>query len=106
MPASDLNMMHLDIEACRHMTIGASTHHYRTEVHHECITGTETAGQSLQLKGTGSQYSEFTWTADSADSFGAINAGQTFRFVASCFACSWRLMSVVDTEEIDTCRCT
>jgi hypothetical protein len=36
---------------------------------------------SLQLKGTGTKYSDFTWTSDSTASFGALNDGQTFRFV-------------------------
>lgn len=35
-------------------------------------------GQSLQLKGTGSVRTDFTWTAPSAHSRGLINAGQTF----------------------------
>ena len=35
-------------------------------------------GQSLQLKGNGSTAADFTWTAASADSFGSVNAGQTF----------------------------
>lgn len=34
-------------------------------------------GESLQLKGTGSASSDFTWTAPSAESPGTINAGQT-----------------------------
>lgn len=33
------------------------------------------AGQSLQLVGTGSVYSDFSWTADVVESFGAINDG-------------------------------
>ena len=67
-------------------------------MHVVCITGTETAGQSLQLKGTGTQYSDFTWTADSADSFGDINAGQTFRFVALCSTCCCHLLCFIGTE--------
>ncbi|OAI05415.1 hypothetical protein A1353_11555 [Methylomonas methanica] len=35
-------------------------------------------GQSLQLKGSGSSYEDFTWTAASANSFGAVNNGQNF----------------------------
>jgi predicted extracellular nuclease len=40
--------------------------------------GTETAGLSLQLTGTGSDSANFTWTAPSAESPGSINVGQTF----------------------------
>jgi len=40
--------------------------------------GSEAVGLSLQLKGTGTTYSAFTWTAPSDDSPGAINSGQTF----------------------------
>ena len=36
------------------------------------------AGFSLQLKGTGSVGDDFVWSAASADSFGAVNAGQSF----------------------------
>ncbi len=39
---------------------------------------TTPAGFSLQLKGTGATYQDFTWTAASDDSFSAVNAGQTF----------------------------
>ena len=35
-------------------------------------------GQSLQLKGTGTAYANFTWSAASTSSFGTCNAGQTF----------------------------
>lgn len=41
-------------------------------------TGGDAAGLSLQLKGTGTTYQDFSWTAPSDDSFGAVNAGQTF----------------------------
>jgi hypothetical protein len=37
-------------------------------------TSTETVGNSLQLIGRGTKYSDFTWTA--AASTGAINKGQ------------------------------
>jgi predicted extracellular nuclease len=33
---------------------------------------------SLQLTGTGTQYSDFHWAADSTSNFGAVNTGQTF----------------------------
>lgn len=36
------------------------------------------AGFSLQLKGTGTTYSDFSWAAESASSFGSGNAGQSF----------------------------
>lgn len=35
-------------------------------------------GSSLQLIGTGSTYEDFTWSNSVNDSFGAVNAGQTF----------------------------
>jgi uncharacterized protein len=35
-------------------------------------------GLTLQLTGTGSSYAGFTWTADVANTEGAVNAGQTF----------------------------
>ena len=35
-------------------------------------------GESLQLSGTGSQYSDFTWQPPATDTKGAINTGQAF----------------------------
>ena len=35
-------------------------------------------GFSLQLTGTGTQYSDFTWTGPSAATAGSVNTGQTF----------------------------
>lgn len=40
--------------------------------------GTEPAGASLQLTGTGTVYEDFTWTSTPTNTSGAINAGQTF----------------------------
>jgi predicted extracellular nuclease len=42
-------------------------------------------GDSLQLTGTGSQYSDFTWAGAQASSFGATNAGQSFVSTATAF---------------------
>jgi len=42
-------------------------------------TSTTPTGFSLQLKGAGKLYSEFTWSPASASSFGAINADQVFQ---------------------------
>ena len=42
-------------------------------------SGSTLAGESIQLTGTGSQASDFTWTGPSADSPGAVNAGQTLQ---------------------------
>ncbi|GEM46907.1 ExeM/NucH family extracellular endonuclease [Deinococcus cellulosilyticus] len=39
--------------------------------------GTETAGQSLQLRGAGNKYSDFTWMAPQAHTRGEVNTGQT-----------------------------
>ena len=41
-------------------------------------TGNEPAGQSLQRVGDGTTAGDFAFAAPSADSFGAVNAGQTF----------------------------
>ena len=41
--------------------------------------GTEPAGQSLQLGGTGVAYESFAWQAAQASTFGAVNAGQTLQ---------------------------
>ncbi len=41
-------------------------------------TGSTPVGFSLQLTGTGSSYEDFTWRNAAADSFGGVNAGQTF----------------------------
>lgn len=35
-------------------------------------------GTSLQLVGTGSSYTDFSWTADVTQSFGTVNVGMTF----------------------------
>jgi predicted extracellular nuclease len=35
-------------------------------------------GHSLQLSGTGTTYEDFTWSAAIANTFGAVNTGQTF----------------------------
>ncbi len=40
-------------------------------------TDTTPSGQSLRLTGSGSAYSQFSWAAPAASSFGACNAGQT-----------------------------
>jgi hypothetical protein len=36
---------------------------------------------SLQLKGTGTKYSDFTWQTMTASTYGAINSGQSFSTV-------------------------
>lgn len=40
-------------------------------------TGSEVAGLSLQLSGTGCSYSDFTWQAAAANTMGAVNNSQT-----------------------------
>ncbi|UVO50371.1 Ig-like domain-containing protein [Sphingomonas sp. SUN019] len=45
--------------------------------------GSDAVGFTLQLKGSGTQASDFTWAAPSAGSFGAVNAGQAFGTVAA-----------------------
>jgi hypothetical protein len=41
-------------------------------------TGSTLATESLQLGGTGSTYADFAWQNPQANTFGAVNAGQTF----------------------------
>jgi hypothetical protein len=41
-------------------------------------TGSEAIGFSLQLSGTGKVYSDFSWQAPAANTFGTVNTGQTF----------------------------
>ena len=40
--------------------------------------GSDPAGRSLQLTGSGSTYDDFSWTGPAADSPGSANAGQSF----------------------------
>lgn len=40
--------------------------------------GSTTSGQSLQLKGSGSSYEDFSWNAESTSSFASVNNGQNF----------------------------
>lgn len=41
-------------------------------------SGSEAAGLSLQLSGTGTAYADFTWSSPQTSTFGAVNTGQTF----------------------------
>lgn len=41
-------------------------------------SGAEAAGLTLQLKGSGTEASDFSWSASTAGSFGSINDGQSF----------------------------
>jgi hypothetical protein len=41
-------------------------------------SGSEAVGLSLQLTGTGANYSDFTWAGAAAQMFGSPNTGQTF----------------------------
>ena len=41
-------------------------------------SGSEAVGLSLQLKGSGTTYQDFTWAVASDDSFGSVNTDQTF----------------------------
>jgi hypothetical protein len=45
--------------------------------------GSDPAGFSLQLRGTGSQYEDFIWNSPAASSFAAINNGQSFSTVVT-----------------------
>ena len=53
---------------------------------------------SLQLTGTGTQYSDFHWAADSASNFGSANTGQTFGSAAPATTVSIGPASVSATE--------
>ncbi len=55
-------------------------------------------GNSLQLAGSGADASEFTWQPDAANTFGAINTGQTFTSCASSEAAP----AVVTTNPADS----
>lgn len=44
-------------------------------------SGTGPIGESLQLIGTGDTYEEFTWATSMANTYGAVNTGQTFSAV-------------------------
>jgi predicted extracellular nuclease len=51
-------------------------------------TGTEPAGSSIQLTGTGTSYADFTWTETegaTANTAGAVNTGQTFGSATTVF---------------------
>ena len=41
-------------------------------------TSSTASGHSLQLRGSGSKYSDFTWASPSASSYNAVNSGQSF----------------------------
>ena len=49
-------------------------------------SGSTPAGHSLQLTGSGTTASDFTWAAPKASSFGTINTGQTFTTTATTSA--------------------
>ncbi|ELR73904.1 Chitinase [Fulvivirga imtechensis AK7] len=44
---------------------------------------TSPVGNSLQLAGSGSEYTDFAWQAGALNSYGAINSGQTFTSTAT-----------------------
>jgi len=46
-------------------------------------TGSTPVGQSLQLSGTGTGYSDFTWQAPAVETKGQLNIGQTFGAVCT-----------------------
>ncbi|WP_335973352.1 hypothetical protein [Gaetbulibacter jejuensis] len=50
--------------------------------------GTSAVGQSLQLQGTGCQYSDFSWTGSSAHSRNIVNSSQTINCSTSDLAIS------------------
>ncbi len=66
----------LSYEGTMTATSGAATGMTSTDVGVE--QSNATTGFTLQLTGTGSGYSGFTWTANVANTEGAVNAGQTF----------------------------
>ena len=56
-----------------------------------------TTGQSLQLTGTGTTYTHFTWATESASNCGAFNNGQTFGSVNTSVAFNGSSNSVSET---------
>ena len=77
-------------------------------------TSSTVAGNSLQLSGTGSNYSDFTWQAAAANTYGAVNTDQSFgggtpppvnqaptaAFDSNCFGlgCSFDASASVDND--------
>ena len=77
-------------------------------------TSSTVVGNSLQLSGTGSNYSDFTWQSAAANTFGAANTDQSFggvtpppvnqaptaAFDSNCFGlgCSFDASSSVDSD--------
>jgi predicted extracellular nuclease len=59
-------------------------------------SGSGAVGNSLQLAGTGTLYSDFTWQAEGPNTFGACNTGQTFGEVSDTAP------SVVSTDPTDS----
>jgi predicted extracellular nuclease len=57
------------------------------------------AGLSLQLTGSGTTARDFSWTAPADDSFGSLNAGQTFVPASGPGALSVADVSVVEGDE-------
>jgi hypothetical protein len=68
----------LSYEGTFEATDGPAAGQTSTDIGVEEGSGTA-IGQSLQLTGTGAAYADFTWTGPVADSFGAVNDGQTLQ---------------------------
>lgn len=58
-------------------------------------SGTTPVGYSLQLVGTGSNYGDFSWSTEMANSFGDVNTGQLFVSTVPVPAAVWLLGSAL-----------
>ena len=62
-------------------------------------TSSTSAGHSLYLTGTGTKYSDFSWTGPNTDSPGNTNTGQNFTWTTSITGdAGWRLLSLPITS--------
>ena len=61
-------------------------------------TGLEAVGLSLQLTGTGTAYSSFTWQSGTASTYGNINNGQSFSIAAVVIAAPTNLVATNTTK--------
>lgn len=64
--------------------------------------GTEIVGLSLQLKGSGNQYSDFTWQTSVASTYGNINNGQSFSIIAEPLTAPTNLVATNVTATTST----
>lgn len=78
--ASNVAVQFLSYEGTFTATNGAANGMLSTDIG-VLEDGTGAAGLSLQLSGSGTVYTDFTWQPDATSTFGACNTGQTFGVV-------------------------